>query len=93
MIGFFTHFKEKAQQEKIDEEFFNQLFKGLRGIALLDTLGMTEKNKEEIEKLHTGLRILETKSIGLGKLKKLLFEVIEQNKRKIKTLRKKAEFA
>lgn len=41
-----------------------------------------EKNKEEIEKLHTGLAILETKAIGLDKLKQLISEVIERNSRK-----------
>ena len=82
MIGFFSHFKEKAQQENIDEESFNKLFNGLKGIALLDTLGEPEKNKEEIEKLHTGLPILETKAIGLDNLKQLLLEVIERNKQK-----------
>jgi hypothetical protein len=82
MIGFFSHFKEKAQQENIDEEAFNKLFSGLKGIALLDTLGKPEKNKEEIEKLHTGLKILETKTIGLDNLKQLLLEVIERNKHK-----------
>ena len=82
MIGFFSHFKEKAQQENINEESFNKLFSGLKGIALLDTLGEPEKNEEEIEKLHTGLPILETKAIGLDNLKQLLLEVIERNKQK-----------
>lgn len=85
MIGFFSHFKEKAQQENIDEEAFNKLFNGLRGIALLDTLGESEKDKAEIEKLHTGLKVLETKAVGLDKLKQLLLEVIERNKQKTKT--------
>jgi hypothetical protein len=82
MIGFFSHFKEKAQQENIDEEAFNKLFSGLKGIALLDTLGEPEKNEEDVEKLHTGLKILETKTIGLDNLKQLLLEVIERNKHK-----------
>jgi len=82
MIGFFSHFKEKAQQENIDEETFNKLFSGLRGIALLDTLGEAKQNKEEIEKLHTELEVLETKTIGLEKLKKLILEAIELNKQK-----------
>jgi hypothetical protein len=86
MIGFFSHFKEKAQQENIDEETFNKLFTGLKGIALLDTLGKSERDKEEIEKLHTGLKVLETKTIGLDNLKQLLLEAIERNKQK--TLKK-----
>ena len=47
MIGFFTHSKEKAQQENIDEAAFCKLFNGLSGIALLDTLGEPEKSREE----------------------------------------------
>ena len=84
MIGFFSHFKEKAQQENVDEESFNNLFSGLKGIVLLDTLGEAEKNKEEIEKLHSGLTILETRTIGLDKLKQLIQEAMEKNKRKTK---------
>ena len=85
MIGFFSHFKEKAKEANVDEEVFNKLFSGLKGIALLDTLGEPDKSKEEIEKLHTGLKVLETKFIGLEKLKQLLLEVIERNKQKTKT--------
>jgi hypothetical protein len=53
MIVFFGYFKEKAQQENINEDAFCKLFNGLRGIALLVTLGEPEKSREEIEKLHT----------------------------------------
>jgi len=84
MIGFFRHFKEKAQQENLDEETINNLFSGLKGIILLDTLGEANKNKEEIEKLHSGLTILETRTIGLDKLKQLIQEAIERNKGKTK---------
>jgi hypothetical protein len=82
MIGFFSHFKEKAKQENVDEEAVNSLFSGLKGIVLLDTLGEAQKNKEEIEKLNPGLSILETRDIGLENLKTLLSEAVEQNKRK-----------
>jgi hypothetical protein len=82
MTGFFSYFKEKAQQEGIDEEVFNKFFSGLRGIALLDTLGDPEKDKAEIEKLNTGLEVVETKTVGVNKLKELLLEVIEQNRQK-----------
>jgi hypothetical protein len=64
MIGLFGHFKEKAQQENIDEESFNKLLMGLKGIVLFDTLGKSEKNKKEIGNLHTSLKVLETKTIG-----------------------------
>lgn len=82
MIGFFSHFKETAQKENIDEEAFNKLFSGLRGIALLDTLGDPEKDRKKIEKLHTGLEVVETENVGVDKLKELLLEVIEKHKQK-----------
>ena len=87
MIGFLGHFKDKAQQENIDEDAFNSLFNGLKGIVFLDTLEEAEKNKEEIEKLNTGLTILETKKVGLDNLKRLIQEAMEGNKRKTKNAR------
>jgi hypothetical protein len=82
MIGFFSHSKQKAKQENVDEEAFNHLFSGLKGITLLDTLGEAEKNNEAIEKLHSGLKVVETKTIGLDSLKQLLLEAIERNRQK-----------
>jgi hypothetical protein len=82
IIGFFSHFKEQARQENVDEESFKKLFSGLKGIILLDTLGQTEKDRKEIGKLHSGLSILETRTIGLDNLKQLISEAIERNKRK-----------
>jgi hypothetical protein len=87
MIGFFSHFKEKAKQENVDEEAVNSLFSGLKGIVLLDTLGEAKKNKKEIQKLRSGLTILETNTIGLDKLKQLIQEAIERNKQKTKKSR------
>jgi hypothetical protein len=47
MIEFFSHFKEKAWQENIDEGAFNKLFSGLRGVALLDTLEDPKRAKKK----------------------------------------------
>jgi hypothetical protein len=82
MIGFFSHSKQKAKQENVDEEAFNQLFSGLKGITLLDTLGEAEKNNEAIEKLQSGLKVVETKTIGIDNLKQLLLEAMERNRQK-----------
>jgi hypothetical protein len=90
MIGFFSHFKEKAQEEDVDEESFNKLFSGLKGIAVLDTLGEPEKIREEIEKLHSGLAILETKVVGLDNLKQVISEALKRNKRKMTEPRRKS---
>jgi hypothetical protein len=82
MIGFFSHFREQARQENVDEESFKNLFSGLKGIILLDTLGEPEKDRKEIERLNVGLPILETRIVGLDKLKQLIPEAIERNKQK-----------
>ena len=82
MIGFFSHFKEQARQENVDEESFKKLFSGLKGIILLDTLGEPEEDRKNIEKLSVGLSILETRTIGLDNLKQLISEAIERNKQK-----------
>ena len=82
MIGFFSHFKEKAQQENIAEDAFNNLFSGLKGIVLLDTMDQAKEDKKEIEKLRSGLTILETRTIELDKLKQLIQEAMEKNKGK-----------
>jgi hypothetical protein len=82
MIGFFSNVKEKARQEGIDEDALKQLFNGLKGIVLLDTLGQRENSREELEKLQSGLAILETREIDLSVLKKLILEAMEKTKRK-----------
>jgi hypothetical protein len=83
MIGFFEHFIEKMQRENAGEDIVRKLFCGIRGIVLLDTLGDADKRKNQIEKLDTGLNILETREIGLEKLKQVISEAIERNKQKL----------
>jgi hypothetical protein len=79
MIGFFKKIKDEIKQEGIDESSLKQLFSGLKGIVLLDTLGESDKDRVEIEKMDTGLQILETKKIGLDKFRQLIFEAIEKS--------------
>ncbi|MGA2954174.1 MAG: hypothetical protein ABSF48_00445 [Thermodesulfobacteriota bacterium] len=68
------------QKEGVDETALNQLFKGLRGIILLDTIGNAAKLKAEVEKLNTGLEILETRHIGRENVKNVIQQAIEKNK-------------
>jgi hypothetical protein len=82
MIEFFNHLKETMQRENIDEDTIKNLFSGLRGIVLLDTLGDSNRLKREIKKLDTGLTILETRPIGLENVKKVILEAIEKNSQK-----------
>lgn len=68
MIGFFRDAKKKLRQQGMTEDQMKNMFSGIKGIVLLDTLGNSEKCKNDIEDLQTGLAILETQSVGLGNL-------------------------
>ena len=82
MTDFFSHAKELMKREGVDEESLKQLFDGLQGIVLLDTLGNADKLKAEIEKLDTGLQILEIKRVGCKNVKDVVNEAIERSKQK-----------
>ena len=82
MIDFFRHAKEKMLKEGMDEETFQKMFSGIKGIVLLDTLGNAEKCKAEIEKLNTGLAILETKEVGLDNLHQVISDALQRNKQR-----------
>lgn len=82
MTEFFNHMKTAMRRENIDEEQLKQLFTGLRGIVLLDTLGKPEELKAEVEKLDTGLCILETWRVGLESIKNVIAEAVERNRQR-----------
>jgi hypothetical protein len=82
MVDFFEHVRKKAREEGIDEETLKGLFGGLKGIVLLDTLGELDENKRKIEDMNTGLTILETRTVGLENLKKVILEAMERNRQK-----------
>jgi len=79
MTDFFDHMKEALRREDMDEDSFRQLFKGLRGIVLLDTLGDHEKLIAEVERLESGLQILEIREIGAENVCQVIREAIEKN--------------
>ena len=70
------------RKEGVDEDSLKHLFNGLRGIVLFDTLGNSDRLKAEIEKLDTGLQILETRHVGCQNVKDVINEAIERNKQK-----------
>jgi hypothetical protein len=78
MTDFFKHAKDAIIKEGIDEIAFKQLFRGIRGIVLLDTLGNATQLKDEVEKLDTGLKILETRQVGCENVKEVIQEAIEK---------------
>jgi hypothetical protein len=82
MIDFFSHMKETMRKEKMEEDALKQLFRGLKGIILLDTLGETEKLKTEIQRLDTGLEILETRQLRIENVRIVIQEAIDRNGKK-----------
>jgi hypothetical protein len=80
MTDFFKHAKETMRKEGCDQDAFKQLFKGIRGIVLLDTLGNAARLKTEVEELNTGLKILEIRKIGCENVKNVIKEAIIKSK-------------
>ncbi len=83
MTDFFSHIKTQMRKENVDENQLKQLFTGLRGIILLDTIGNPEQLKAKVKEVDTGLPILETRPVGLENIRKIVKEAIEKkNKQK-----------
>jgi hypothetical protein len=80
MTDFFKHAKATMRKQGYDEDAFKQLFRGIRGIVLLDTLGNAARLKTEVEELNTGLKILETRNIGCENMKNVIKEAITKSK-------------
>ena len=84
MTDFFKYAKEIMRREGYDEDAFKQLFKGVRGIVLLDTLGNAARLKSEVEELNMGLQILETRIVGCENVKNVINEAIARSKAQAK---------
>ncbi len=84
MIEFFRDAKKKLAKEGMIDDALRNLFSGIKGIVLLDTLENAEKCKIDIEKIDTGLSILETKKVGVESLLKVLSEAIQKNQERTK---------
>jgi hypothetical protein len=82
MTEFFNHMRTAMRRENIYEDQLKQLFSGLRGIVLLDTLGTPERLKKEVERIDTGLCILETRNVGLKNVKNVIQEAIDRNNKR-----------
>ncbi len=84
MIEFFQQARTKMRKEGIDEETMKNMFAGLRGIVLLDTLGEAEKCKAQIDNLNTGLEIIEVKKVGTDKLRLVILEALKKHRQEKK---------
>jgi hypothetical protein len=76
MIGFFKGMKEKMLKAGVDEATFANMFSGIRGFVLLDTCGDPEKLRAELGQFGTNLKIVETRSIGLGNVKQVVLDAL-----------------
>ncbi len=85
MTDFFDHAKDMMQKEGMGDADLRQLFSGIRGIVILDTLGRPDELRVRVEKLDTGLPILEVKSVGCTNTENVIKEAIERNKKRKKT--------
>jgi accessory colonization factor AcfC len=81
MTDFFNHMKTQMHKENIPEDQLKQLFTELRGIILLDTLGNPKQLRGEVEKVDTGIPIIETRHVGLENVKNVINEAINKNKK------------
>ena len=80
MIEFFQQAKAKMKEEGIDEDAIKNMFTGLKGIVLLDTLGNSQKCSAEIESLDTGLEVIEVKEVGLDNLRLVILEALQRKR-------------
>jgi len=82
MTDFFRHTKDIIRKEGLDKTTLKELFKDIRGIVLLDTIGNRSELTKQVEELDTGLEILETKNIGCENVKNVIQEAIDRSKSK-----------
>lgn len=73
-IKFFNYHHRLASAE--ERSFFKEMFRGFKGIILLDTLGNLENYKDQIQAFvdFSGLKILETRKIDCNFLKQLIIQ-------------------
>jgi hypothetical protein len=84
MTEFFIHAKRALHKEGMDETAFKQFFGGLKGIIIIDTMGNPEELKSKVEKLDTGLPILETMSVGCSNVENVIREAVTRSEKHFK---------
>ncbi len=71
MIEFFQDAQKRLEQDGMNQEALKNMFRGIKGIVLLDTLGNAKKCKVEIESWKLGLRSWKPRKLGLATLNAL----------------------
>jgi hypothetical protein len=78
MIDFFKDMKTQLTMQGVDEEGLRKMISGIEGFVILDTVDTSEKCRHELEKLNTGVRIVETRKIGVEPVKSVVMAAIEK---------------
>jgi hypothetical protein len=79
MIDFFKDMKAQLIMQGVDEEGFKKMFSGIEGFVILDTVDNSEKCRHELEALNTGVRIIETRKVGVEPVKSVVMAAIEKS--------------
>lgn len=82
MIEFFKDMKTQLTKQGIDEDTFKKMFSGIDGFVILDTVDTTEECRHELEKLNVGVRVIETRKIGVEPVHQVIMEAIEKLRKK-----------
>ncbi len=82
LIDFFKDSKKLLAEQGVDEETFKRMFSGIEGFVILDTVGNGQELKRELEQLGMGVKILETRQVGLENIRLLVMEAIDKSAKK-----------
>lgn len=80
MIDFFKDSRRLLEEQGMDEETFKKMFSGIEGFVVLDTIGNGEELKRTLEGLGLGVKVLETRKVGLENIRLLVLEAIDKSK-------------
>jgi hypothetical protein len=78
MIDFFKDMKIQLTAQGVDDNAFKQMFSSIEGFVILDTVDNSEECRRELEKLNTGVKIIETRKIGVENVRSVVLDAIEK---------------
>jgi len=79
MIDFFKNMKTQLTTQGVDEAAFKQMFSSVEGFVILDTVDTPAECRRELEKLNTGVKIIETRKIGTENVRAVVLDAIEKS--------------
>jgi hypothetical protein len=78
MIEFFEVMRENLRRQGVDDLMFADMFRGIKGIVVLDTLGNKEELREAIKKSGMNLQVLETRQVGCEGVLQAVLDAIKR---------------